>query len=161
MSLPRSTTVPLLALALGLAWPCGAEQPTSTAIYTCVDASGRHLTSDRPIVACTAREQRLLNRDGSVRAIVPPTLTPEERAEQEARQRAAEAARAAQADAVRRDRNLLMRYPDEASHHRAREAALDTARAAAKSSEQRLRELSAERKPLLDEAEFYQGKPLP
>ena len=34
-------------------------------------------------------------------------------------------------------------------------------RAAIKTSEQRLRDLAAERKPLLAEAEFYVGKPLP
>ncbi|MDE2369809.1 MAG: hypothetical protein KGN16_12640 [Burkholderiales bacterium] len=152
-----------MLLLLAAALPCAAQQgpAASTAIYSCVDASGRRLTSDRPIAECTTREQRLLNRDGSLRAIIPPTLTAEERAEKEARLRAAEAARVAQADAVRRDRNLLARYPNEASHNRAREAALDTARAAAKSSEERLRGLTAERKPLLDEAEFYQGKPLP
>ena len=33
-------------------------------------------------------------------------------------------ARAAQADAVRRDRNLMARYPTEAAHNRSSEAAL-------------------------------------
>ena len=66
----------------------------------------------------------MLNRDGSLRAVVPPTLTADERAEKEARDRAAaEAEAAAQADAVRRDRNLMARYPNEAAHNRAREAA--------------------------------------
>ena len=62
---------------------------------------------------------------------------------------------------MRRDRNLVARYPNEASHTRAREAALDNVRLAIKATEVRLRELAAERKPLRDEAEFYQGKPLP
>ncbi|MDO8418751.1 MAG: hypothetical protein Q7S90_01850, partial [Rubrivivax sp.] len=70
-------------------------------------------------------------------------------------------ARAAQADAVRRDRNLMMRYPNEAAHQRAREAALDTVRMAIRASESRLKQLAAEGRPLRDEAEFYQGKPLP
>ena len=76
------------------------------------------------------------------------------------RKRAAEE-RAAQADAVRRDRNLLQRFPDEAAHQRSREAALDTVRIAIRASELRLRNLAAERKPLMDEAEFYIGRPLP
>ena len=143
-----------------LAWaePVGAG---AAGIYTCIDDKGRKLTADRPIVECNSREQRLLNRDGSLRAIQPPTLTAEERAEKEARERAAAEARAAQADAVRRDRNLMARYPTEASHNRGREAALDTVRLATKATEIRLRDLAAERKPLLAEAEFYQGKPLP
>jgi hypothetical protein len=130
-------------------------------IYTCVTADGRRLTSDRPIADCTGREQRLLNRDGSLRRVVPPAPTAEERAEREAEDARRERERAARADAMRRDRNLVNRYPDEASHQRAREAALDTARGAMRVSENRLRDLTAERKPLLDEAEFYEGKPLP
>src|SRR3990167_9160644 len=100
-------------LAAGAAW-------TAPAIYTCIDANGKRLTSDRPIVECSTREQRLLNPDGSVKCIVPPTLTADERAEQEARERQALVARAAQKDAIRRDRNLMVRFPDEAAHNKAR-----------------------------------------
>jgi len=153
----------LISLALAAGGAAAQTQPAKPAvgIYTCVDDKGRKLTSDRPIAECAAKEQQLLNRDGSLRATVPPTLTADERAEKEARERAAAEARAAAADAVRRDRNLMARYPTEVSHNRAREAALDTVRLAAKATEIRLRELAAERKPLLDEAEFYVGKPLP
>ena len=150
----------LLSTAAAPALTQTVPQPP-TGIYTCVDDRGRRLTADRPIPECTAREQRVLNRDGSQRTTVPPTLTPEERSEYEARERAAAEARAARADAVRRDRNLIARYPDEASHNRAREAAIDTVKLAIKATEMRLRELAAERKPLREEAEFYQGKPLP
>ena len=135
---------------------------SSTAgIYTCIDAQGRRLTADRPIPDCIHREQRVLNRDGSVRQLIPPTMTAEERAEREAAERRAEVARAAQTDAVRRDRNLVSRFPNEAAHRKSREAALDTVRLAMKSTEQRVRELAAERKPLLDEAEFYKGRSMP
>ena len=135
--------------------------PTGSAIYTCVDDRGRRLTADRPIAACIAREQHILNRDGSLRAVVPPTLTAEERAVRDARERAEQEARAALADAVRRDRNLVARYPDEARHRAARESALDTVRLAIRATEARMRELAAERKPLKDEAEFYVGRALP
>lgn len=156
------TVAGALMLALWLPQSARAEGTASSAgIYTCVDANGRRLTSDRPIAECTSREQRVLNRDGSVRLVVPPVLTAEERAEREAADRRAELARAAQADAVRRDRNLVARYPNEASHNKAREAALDTVRLAMKATELRVKELAAERKPLLDESEFYKGKPLP
>lgn len=154
----------LLVSALAL-WALGpvvlAHAQSGAGIYTCIDDKGRRLTADRPIPECSAREQRILNKDGSVRGVKPPTLTAEERAEKEARDRAAAEARAAQADAVRRDRNLMARYPTEAAHNRGREAALDTVRLAVKSTEQRLRELAAERKPLMEEAEFYQGRALP
>jgi hypothetical protein len=170
--LPRGPEVTLqrrawLALAGAiLALPALAQsqpgQPASGAgIYTCVDDQGRRLTSDRPILACVNREQRVLNRDGSLRRIVPPTMTAEERAEREAAERRAELQRAALADAVRRDRNLVARFPNEAAHHRAREAALDAVRSAMKATEQRSAELAAARKPLEEEAEFYKGKSIP
>jgi hypothetical protein len=138
-----------------------AQGVAGPGIYTCIDANGRRLTADRPIAECRHKEQQLLNRDGSVRAVIPPTLTAEERAEKEARDRAAAEARANQSDAVRRDRNLLTRFPTEAAHQRARESALETVRVAMRNTELRLRELQAARKPLLDETEFYVGKTLP
>lgn len=137
------------------------KTPPPTTIYACTTADGRKLTSDRPILECLSKEQRVLNNDGSVRGMHPPSLTAEERAEKEARERQALAAKLAQQDAVRRDRNLVARYPDEATHRRAREASLDTVRVAMKTSEIRLRELANERKPIADEAEFYRGKRLP
>ena len=154
----------LLVLTSAAPWlrAQGSPAPASAAgIYTCVDDQGRKITSDRPIASCTAKEQRVLNKDGSLKAVFPPILTVEERAEKEAQERKLAEARATHADAVRRDRNLLTRYPNEAPHRKAREAALDTVRAAIKTSEQRLRDLEAERKPLLAEAEFYVGKALP
>ena len=138
-----------------------ASPGSADVIYTCIDDQGRKLTADRPIPSCTAKEQRVLNKDGSLRAIYPPILTADERAEKEARERKLEEARAARNEAVRRDRNLLSRYPTDEVHRKAREAALDTVRVAMKASEQRLRDLAAERKPLLAEAEFYVGKALP
>lgn len=144
--------------ALWLAAPAWAQ---SKSIYSCVDANGKRLTSDRPIPECVAREQRELNADGSVKRIVPPTLTADERAEAEARERAAALEAISQRDAIKRDRNLLIRFPNEAAHNKAREAALDDIRKAVQISERRLTLLAAERKPLMDESEFYVGKPLP
>lgn len=163
MELRSGWTMGLVLGVLAAPWPGAAQGqvPSAAGIYSCVDNQGRKLTSDRPIPDCVAREQRVLNRDGSVQRVLPPTLTAEERAEREAAQRKAELARAAQADAVRRDRNLMARYPNEATHSKAREAALDTVRVAIKASELRVKELANERKPLLDEAEFYKGRTLP
>lgn len=154
----------LLALALcpwvAAAWAQAPAKPAN-GIYTCIDDKGRRITADRPIPECSHREQRVLNADGSVRAVVPPALTADERAERDAREKAAAEARAAQADAVRRDRNLMSRYPNEAAHQRAREAALDTVRLAIRATATRIKQLEVESKPLRDEAEFYEGKPLP
>ena len=130
-------------------------------IYSCTDAGGRRLTSDRPIPECLDREQRLMNKDGSSRKVMPPRMSPKERAAQEDADRQKAQADAAYKDAVRRDRNLLNRYPNEAGHRKAREAALDDVRGAIASSEKRIKDLQAERKPLQADAEFYKGKALP
>jgi hypothetical protein len=143
-------------LLAGVMAPAGAAQ-----IYTCIDANGKKLTSDRPIPACNDREQLELNADGSLRRRVPPTPTADERSEIEAREQRAALERANQREALRRDRNLLARFPNEAAHHKAREAALEDTRKSLRVSEARLEALQKERKPLLDEAEFYIGKPLP
>lgn len=163
--LPQAALGGLLAAWLYTGSPAVLAQQANAdatgAIYTCVDDKGHKLTSDRPILECNGREQRILNRDGSLRQIKPPQMTADERAEREAAERRATLARNAQNDAIRRDRNLVNRYPDEATHRKAREAALDTVRAAIKATELRVADLAAERKPLLEEAEFYKGKPMP
>lgn len=130
-------------------------------VYTCVAANGRTLTSDRPIVECLDREQRILAPDGTLQGVVPPSLTADERAERENRERQMAAERQMKAEAVKRDRTLMMRFPDAESHQKAREAALTNLQIAMRASELRQRELAIERKPLLNEAEFYAGKALP
>lgn len=166
MALPIERTwvvPPLLALILGFsAVPVAWGQATGRApIYTCTDASGKKLTSDRPIVECNSREQRMLNADGSVRSVRPPTMTADERATAEEREREAFAERARQQEAVRRDRNLLARFPNEVAHRKQRELALDDVRKSLRQSEARLIALATERRPLSNEAEFYVGKQLP
>jgi hypothetical protein len=152
----------LIMLSLLAASPLATAQTTGgRSIFTCVSAAGKTLTSDRLIADCAGREQRVLNPDGSLNRIVPPSLTAEERAKAEEREAAAAAVRAAKAEAVRRDRSLLTRYPDEKSHKRAREASLDSVRKLVAASEVRLKMLEEERKPLLADAEFYAGKRVP
>jgi hypothetical protein len=141
--------------------PTSGQSSGTKMIYSCMDERGRRLTADRPIAECIAREQRVLNADGSLREIRPPTLTLQERADQEARERHAAQARAAKAEAEQRDRNLLIRYPDEATHQRARESALATVLKAQAQSQQRLVNLDRERASLLAEVAAQPGKLAP
>jgi hypothetical protein len=153
----------LVAFACIVAAPARAQAPPAPhpPIYDCIDARGKRLRSDRPIPECSDRDQRLLNPDGSVKSIVPPTPTADERAAIEAREREANAERVARMDAIRRDRNLVARFPNEAAHNKAREKALDDVRNSVRVSQARIALLTAERKPLLDEAEFYVNTPMP
>jgi hypothetical protein len=138
-----------------------AKPAAKGAIFTCVNASGRTLTADRPIAECLDREQRVLNGDGSLRTTLPPSLTSDERAALEESERRKLQERAARQDAIRRDRNLLSRYPDNAAHSRARQLALQPTRSGLQASERRLSELHKERLPMMAETEFYQGKAVP
>jgi len=84
---------------------CAADaQPVQKSIYTCVDGKGSKLTSDRPIPECADREQRVLNKDGSLMRVVPPMLTTTE-------ERTAAEGRAKVNDAIQRDRSLKARVP--------------------------------------------------
>ena len=160
----RGFTVGWIATALlggGVGAPALAQLVAPAQIFTCTNAAGKKLTSDRPIPECNDREQRVLNADGSVKRIQGPVLTADERSESEIREREAAADRARKLEAIRRDRNLLARFPNEAAHRKARIAALDDVNNALRISEARLAALARDRKPLTDDAEFYVGKPLP
>lgn len=161
MHAPRAAALLLVAASLSPA-PLWAQQAKEGgAIFTCTNAAGRKLTSDRPISECLDREQRVLNKDGSLRTMLPPSLTSDERAALEEGERRKVQERTTRNDAVRRDRNLLSRYPNEPVHGKAREAALDEVRVGIRASEQRLADLQKERKPLLEEMEFYKAKSAP
>ncbi len=138
-----------------------AESAPTRNIYTCTDASGRTLTSDRPIAECAGREQRVLGPDGVQRSTIGPSLSLDEQAARDAREAREAQAREAHARDQRRDRQLLSRYPDKAAHDRFREDALAPARNAIRAAETRAAQIATERKALDGEIEFYQGKPLP
>lgn len=157
----RQALAPLALLACALPLSALSQAPAGPKIYSCVAPDGRRLTSDRPIPECLTREQRMLRKDGSTQGVLPPAMSPEERAAAEVRAREQAAAEAARRDAARHDRNLLARYPTKARHDAARRAALDDLLGATAASEQRLSDLAKDRKTLDDEAEFYKGKLLP
>lgn len=128
-------------------------------IYTCVDASGRKLTSDRPIAACRDREQKLLNPSGTVKAHVGPTLTAKEQSQLEAKSKAEQAERARQEEEKRQDRALFVRYPTESSHQKERSEALTQISRVKQTAIARATDLLAQRTKLADEMAFYQKDP--
>ncbi|MDQ2762183.1 MAG: hypothetical protein M3Y22_01390 [Pseudomonadota bacterium] len=134
--------------------------PALGAIYRCVGRDGKIGTRDRPMTDCVG-EQYFVNPDGSNNRVVPRPPTEEEREEAEQKQREEHAAQREAQVQARADVALVKRFPDKASHDLAGKAALDTARADIRASNARIADLMLARKPLLDEAEFYPGKPLP
>jgi hypothetical protein len=157
----------LLAASLALALagtPAFAQEKGPRPSFTCV-VNGKKIVSDRLIPECNNVDQRELNSDGSLKRIVRPPMTPDEREDAEKKELEDKAKIAAFNDAVRRDRNLMQRYPDEASHDKAREKALDEFRVSEKNSSARIAALLDEKKKLDEEKQFYVNdkvkKPLP
>lgn len=148
-------TVVLLLAAFGWTsvWAQGAS------IFTCTDAQGRRLTSDRIIPQCLDREQYELNPSGTVRRVIPPSLTAEERTRAEARQRAEAEARQREAEERRRNQAMLIRFPNEETHQRAREDALRQVNAVIAAVTTREADLEKQRQEILAEMEFYQRDP--
>lgn len=143
-----------LALVAG-ALPLCAESPFPEGIYTCIDARGRMLTSDRPIPTCMDREQRVLTPGGTVKAIIAPRLSEREQEAlaEKARQQAAQRER--ELHERRKDDALVMRYPDRRSHDEERAeqlAQIDMLRGLVF---ERMKELQKQRAALKQELEFY------
>jgi hypothetical protein len=144
---------------LGMASVVSAQNAPVQGIYTCVDAQGRKLTSDRPIPECNDREQKLLNPSGTVKQKIGPSLTAVERAAQEAKEKQELEERNRLSEEHRRDKALLSRYPNRAAHDKERNEALAQITAVSKAASTRLTELAAQRKKLDDEMEFYKKNP--
>lgn len=149
-------------LGAGLLWAsvAWAQAPhTPASIFTCIDAQGRKLTADRPIAACVDREQRELSPSGALRRIIPPTLTAQERAQQEAQRLAAQQAQARLRETQRREHVLVMRFPHPEAHQLARAQALRQWEQAQALLQQRSAELERQRLSIAQEMEFYQRDP--
>lgn len=146
------TVLMTLALASG-AGPGWAQ------IYSCVDKNGRRFTSDRPIVECLDREQEQRGATGTVRKVIPPSYTAEEREKVEAKRRAEEEARARVAEERRRERALLLRYPNQGVHDKERQEALAQVDEVIAAVEKRGEALRVQRQEIDTEMEFYQRDP--
>jgi len=156
---------PLLLAAAAVALPQAVRAAEAGRPIIQCDVNGKKVTSDRLIPECVHKEQRELNPDGSLKRVIPPTPTADEVAAKEEKDLEAKAAFAARSDAVRRDRNLMQRFPDEEAHGKARAKVLDELRVAGKIYADRIVLLTAERKKLDDDKYFYVNervnKPLP
>jgi hypothetical protein len=143
-----------LLLAAGTAL---AQSPT---MYTCV-ANGRTYSGDRPPPECANSDIRELNRDGSLRRVIPRPLTAEEQ-----KARAIEAKKKAEEEEKalaqrRRDRSLLEAYANEQEIEVARTKALQSSNEVVRRSMARLERMAEDRKRLEEEMEFYKKREVP
>lgn len=161
MPTPRPRRLPTAAQLAGVLLGLCAVSVTwaQGSIYTCVDAQGRRITSDRPIAECMDRPQRELSPSGSVRRVVQPVPTAAERAQEEARKRAEAEALARQNEEKRKQQLLLRRYPSAEALQRARAEALHQIEEVMAAVRKRADELDRQRDEIDAELEFYKRDP--
>lgn len=144
-----------VAMAGVLALMLAAARAQVTGIYSCVDARGKRWTSDRPIPECSEREQKVYNPSGTVRQVMPPTLTAKEREAQEAQERKLAEERQRRAEEKRVERALLSRYPNRAAHDADRAKALVQVQESIDLAQRGIVALQKQRQKLQQDAEFY------
>ena len=149
----------LLLAVFALPGNVALAQTQGAGVYTCVDARGRKLNSDRPIPECIDREQKVLNPSGTVREKLGPTLTAQERAAAEAKEKLAQEEQSRRDEEKRRDRALLLRYPNKAVHDAERAEAVAQITVVKSAALNRVEELNRQRKTIDVEMEFYKKDP--
>ena len=150
----------LLPLAAAAALSAALAQTPNAGMYSCV-ANGKTYTADRPPPECANSDMRELNKDGSVRRVIPRPLTVDEQRARalEAKKKLEEEER--QLAQRRRDRSLLEAYANEAEIEAARKKSLESAEQIVKRSQERALSLAQDRKRLEEEAEFYRKREQP
>jgi hypothetical protein len=151
----------LLRAMVGAALGCAALSANAE-IYSCKDpATGKVITSDRPIPECARTDMRVLNADGSTKQVIAAPMNEQQRARAlEEQKRADEAARALD-EQRRRERSFLLTYKTEQDLVDAYVRQLSAPVGALNSSHSRIKGLRAELDKVITESEFYKGKPWP
>jgi hypothetical protein len=139
----------------------GVTQAAGTDMYMCTDARGKTITGDQPPPECWGYPIRQLRSDGSLRRVIEPPLTSEQRAQKAAEERRKAEEDSRRRDEARRDRALLETYSDEKEIDEARVRAVEGRRAIIDRARKQIDELQRERKKLDDESEFYAGRAKP
>ena len=153
---PRWITQLVASAALTLL-PIGAWAQ----LYVCTTPGGRTLTGDMPPADCSNVSIRELNRDGSVRRVIEPPLTPDQRKKREQEDKKRHALEMAAQDQLRKDRALLETYASEDEIESSRDRTLASRQALIDRANQQLREFKMDRKRLDDEMEFYAKRQAP
>jgi hypothetical protein len=146
----------IVVAALAWAPACAWSQ-----LYVCTTPGGRTLTGDVPPHECQNVVIRELNRDGSVRRVIEPPLTPEQRSARELEEKKRHEREMIAQEQMRKDRALLETYASEDEIEASRDRTLASRQTLIDRANQQLKEFKMDRKRLEDEAEFYAKRQLP
>lgn len=132
-------------------------------IYTCVDANGRRLVSDRPIPDCLDRVQKELGSSGVVKRQIVPSTHQSTQESPPINKVASDPGKDKTLREQRQQRALLDRYSSEAIHNEERKRALQTIDQSIAQTQQQLSERSATSKELMGQVVALKSKsqPLP
>ena len=134
---------------------------TAGRIYTCKDASGKTITSDRPLPECQGREGRVLSKTGTTVQTIEAPLTDEQKAAREAEEEKKKEAAAVRAEQQRRDKALLSTYQSLDDLESKRQRALLQVEREMRESEKRMGVLEKVEQENKQEQEFYKRKQMP
>ncbi len=138
-----------------------AQSQSAGRIYTCKDASGKTLTSDRPIPECQGREGRILSTQGTTIKKIEVPLTEEQEAARAAEEEKKKAAATVRAEQARRDRALLGTYQNIDDLESKRQRALLAVEREMKDASRRVSQLENQEKEIKQEQEFFKKKQIP
>jgi len=138
-----------------------ASTPASAQLFVCTDARGRTISGDRPPPECAERSVRELRSDGSVKRVIEPPPTAEQKAAREAEEKRRREDAEKQRASMRKDLALLDAYSSESEIESVRQRALATRQTLVERSLQRMAEHTREKKRLDAEAEFYAKRAMP
>lgn len=130
-------------------------------LFVCTDAKGRTYSGDRPPQECGERQVRELRGDGSVRRVIEPPLTPEQKATRAAEEKRQKEEAERKRETMRKDLALLEAYANELEIEETRNRALASRMAMVERAKNRIEEHQRERKKVDQEAEFYSKRELP
>ena len=130
-------------------------------IYTCKDASGKTITSDRPLPECQGREGRVLSKTGTTVQTIEAPLTDEQRAARDAEEEKKKEAAVVRAEQLRRDKALLSTYQNLDDLESKRQRALLQVEREMRESEKRMGVLEKVEQENKQEQEFYKRKQMP
>ena len=156
-------TIAALYRVLTVAALCVASVVASaqTRIYTCKDANGKTITSDRPLPECQGREGRVLSGQGATIKKIEAPLTPEQLAAREVEEQKKRDEDERRREQLRRDKALLNTYATLDDLESKRQRALAQVEREARESERRISVLERQAGENRAETEFYKRKALP
>ena len=130
-------------------------------IYTCKDANGKTITSDRPLPECQGREGRVLSKTGTTVQTIEAPLSDEQKAARESEEEKKKETAALRAEQLRRDKALLGTYQNLDDLESKRQRALLQVEREMRESEKRMSLLEKTEQENKQEQEFYKRKQMP